>query len=47
MLEENIPIYMEDADKEITASTDGIYSFILKGGNLQSLYLLKNVQRHN
>ena len=41
MLEENIPIFTEDADKKITTSADGAYNFILEGDNLQSLYLLQ------
>lgn len=41
MLEENIPIFTEDTDRRITASTDGTYNFILEGDNLQSLYLLE------
>lgn len=45
MLEENIPIFMEDIDKKITASADGIYNFILEGDNLQSLYLLEKTHK--
>lgn len=45
MLIENIPIFTEDVDKKITASTDGEYNFILKGDNLQSLYLLERTHR--
>ncbi|RRD63196.1 site-specific DNA-methyltransferase [Fretibacterium sp. OH1220_COT-178] len=45
MLEENIPIFTEDADKKITAAADGVYNFILEGDNLQSLYLLEKTHK--
>lgn len=45
MLEDNIPIFTEDVDKKITASTDGVYNFILEGDNLQSLYLLEKTHK--
>ncbi len=37
--------FSEDTDKKITASTDGIYNFILEGDNLQSLYLLEKTHK--
>ena len=45
MLAENIPIFTEDIEKKITASTDDTYNFILEGDNLQSLYLLEKTHR--
>lgn len=45
MLEENIPIFTEDASKKITAFADGGYNFILEGDNLQSLYLLQKTHK--
>ena len=45
MLEENIPIFTEDADRKITALPDAPYNFILEGDNLQSLYLLQKTHR--
>jgi adenine-specific DNA-methyltransferase len=47
MLEENIPIFTEDKDKEIITSTGGVYNFLLEGDNLQSLYLLQKTHRGN
>lgn len=45
MLAENIPIFIEDTSKKITASEDGGYNFILEGDNLQSLYLLQKTHK--
>lgn len=45
MLEENIPIFTEDKEKEITAAPGEPYNFILEGDNLQSLYLLEKTHR--
>lgn len=40
-MRDNIPIFTECTDKEINASADGFYNFILEGDNLHSLRLLE------
>ena len=40
-MRDNIPIFTECTDKEINASADGVYNFILEGDNLHSLRLLE------
>ena len=37
----HIPVFTEDASKEITCDTGGIYNFLLEGDNLHSLRLLE------
>ena len=37
----HIPVFTEDASKEITCDTGGVYNFILEGDNLHSLRLLE------
>jgi adenine-specific DNA-methyltransferase len=37
----HIPVFTEDASKEITRDTGGMYNFILEGDNLHSLRLLE------
>jgi adenine-specific DNA-methyltransferase len=41
MMRDNIPVFTEVIDKEITTDKDGIYNFILEGDNLHSLKLLE------
>jgi adenine-specific DNA-methyltransferase len=41
MMRDNIPVFTEDADKEITGLAGGVYNFILEGDNLHSLRLLE------
>lgn len=41
MMRDNIPVFTEDADKEITGIAGGVYNFILEGDNLHSLRLLE------
>lgn len=45
MMRDNIPVFTEDADKEITGIAGGVYNFILEGDNLHSLRLLEKT--HN
>ena len=40
-MRDNIPVFTECTDKEINASADGIYNYILEGDNLHSLHLLE------
>lgn len=40
-MRDNIPVFTECTDKEISASADGVYNFILEGDNLHSLRLLE------
>lgn len=39
-MRDNIPVFTECSDKEITADANGAYNFILEGDNLHSLRLL-------
>jgi adenine-specific DNA-methyltransferase len=41
MMRDNIPVFTEDMDREITAAAGGVYNFILEGDNLHSLRLLE------
>lgn len=41
----HIPVFTEDASKEITTSADGVYNFLLEGDNLHSLRLLEKTHR--
>ena len=41
MMRDNIPVFTEDAGKEITGLAGGVYNFILEGDNLHSLRLLE------
>lgn len=41
MMRTHIPVFTEDADKEITTSAGGVYNFLLEGDNLHSLRLLE------
>lgn len=40
MLEHNIPIFVKDDTRKITANEDEAYNFLLEGDNLHSLKLL-------
>lgn len=40
-MRDNIPVFTECTDKEITADTGGNYNFLLEGDNLHSLRLLE------
>lgn len=40
-MRDNIPVFTECLDKEITASPSGVYNFLLEGDNLHSLRLLE------
>jgi type III restriction enzyme len=44
MMRDNIPVFTEDMDREITCAAGGVYNFILEGDNLQSLRLLEKTQ---
>lgn len=37
----HIPVFTENADREITAAAGGVYNFLLEGDNLHSLRLLE------
>ena len=39
MLEHNIPIFVEDVNRKITAKENKAYNFLLEGDNLNSLKL--------
>lgn len=41
MMRTHIPVFTEDASKEITTSAGGVYNFLLEGDNLHSLRLLE------
>ncbi len=45
MMRDNIPVFTECTDKEITAAPGGVYNFILEGDNLHSLRLLEKTHR--
>ena len=45
MMRTHIPVFTEDAGKEITTSTGGVYNFLLEGDNLHSLRLLEKTHR--
>lgn len=45
MLEENIPVFLEDKSREIVSDPELHYNFVLEGDNLQSLYLLEKTQK--
>lgn len=45
LLEDNIPVFIEDKHRQIATSADGFYNFILEGDNLQSLYLLEKTHK--
>jgi type III restriction enzyme len=44
MMRDNIPVFTEDMDREITCAAGGVYNFILEGDNLHSLRLLEKTQ---
>ncbi len=45
MLEHNIPIFIEDETRKITANEDEAYNFLLEGDNLHSLKLLEKTHK--
>ena len=45
MMRTHIPVFTEDAGKEITTSAGGGYNFLLEGDNLHSLRLLEKTHR--
>ncbi|MFM1563964.1 site-specific DNA-methyltransferase [Helcococcus ovis] len=45
MLEHNIPIFIEDETRKITANEDEAYNFLLEGDNLHSLRLLEKTHK--
>ena len=45
MMRTHIPVFTEDAGKEITTSAGGVYNFLLEGDNLHSLRLLEKTHR--
>lgn len=45
-MRDNIPVFTECEDKEITAAAGGVYNFILEGDNLHSLRLLEKTHRN-
>lgn len=40
-MRDNIPVFTECENKEITADSGGVYNFLLEGDNLHSLRLLE------
>ena len=44
MMEENVPVFVEDKSREIKANEDE-YNFLLEGDNLHSLYLLEKTHK--
>lgn len=46
MMEENIPVFTEDDDREIVGDETAPYNFLLEGDNLHSLQLLSKTHRH-
>ncbi len=44
-MRDNIPVFTECMDKEVTAAAGGVYNFILEGDNLHSLRLLEKTHR--
>ena len=45
MLEHNIPIFVEDEERKITANINEAYNFLLEGDNLHSLKLLEKTHK--
>lgn len=45
MMRTHIPVFTEDASKEITCDESGVYNFLLEGDNLHSLRLLEKTHR--
>lgn len=45
MMRTHIPVFTEDATKEISAAAGGVYNFLLEGDNLHSLRLLERTHR--
>lgn len=45
MLEHNIPIFVEDVNRKITANENEPYNFLLEGDNLHSLKLLEKTHK--
>ncbi len=45
MMRDNIPVFTEDMDREITCAAGGVYNFILEGDNLHSLRLLEKTHK--
>ena len=45
MMRTHIPVFTEDAGKEITCDESGVYNFLLEGDNLHSLRLLEKTHR--
>lgn len=45
MLEHNIPIFVEDETRKITANENEAYNFLLEGDNLHSLKLLEKTHK--
>lgn len=45
MLEHNIPIFVEDEERKITANENEAYNFLLEGDNLHSLKLLEKTHK--
>ncbi len=45
MMHDNIPVFTEVQEREITAADGYAYNFILEGDNLQSLYLLEKTHK--
>lgn len=45
MMQDNIPVFTEDPEREITAAPEQGYNFILEGDNLHSLRLLEKTHK--
>lgn len=46
MMEDNIPVFTEDIDREIVGDSVAPYNFLLEGDNLHSLQLLSKTHAH-
>ena len=45
MLEHNIPIFVEEEERKVTANENEAYNFLLEGDNLHSLKLLEKTHK--
>ena len=45
MLEDNIPVFIEDESRKIVANEEEEYNFLLEGDNLHSLKLLEKTHK--
>jgi adenine-specific DNA-methyltransferase len=45
LLKDNIPVFIDDKDREIALKKDKRFNFIIEGDNLHSLYLMKKTHK--